>query len=154
MMFCNGTGFAPFHGFIQERAVQHLANPHKKLAPALLFIGCRSPTADALYREELATWAQKGLVDVRYAFSREPDHHEALGCKYVQDRMLLDKEDVGQMWRAGAKVYVCGSPGLVKGIKEATQKLVEERMGNVPQEVVEGFFRGMRNERIAVDVFA
>jgi cytochrome P450/NADPH-cytochrome P450 reductase len=154
MMFCNGTGLAPFHGFCQERAMQLAANPHQKLAPALLFVGCRGPTADALYYDEFAEWVRNGVVDVRYAFSRDPDHHLALGCKYVQDRMLLDKDDVREMWRAGAKVYVCGSPDMVKGVKEVTRRLVEEKMGDVSQETVESFFRGMRNERIAVDVFA
>ena len=154
MMFCNGTGLAPFHGFIQERAVQHAANPHQKLAPAVLFIGCRSPTADALYHDEIENWTKEGVVDVRYAFSREPDHYKALGCRYVQDRMLLDTEDVVSMWRSGARVYVCGSPDLVKGIKEATHQLMKNKMGGVPKEMVEKFFKGMRNERIAVDVFA
>lgn len=154
MMFCNGTGLAPFHGFIQERATQLASNPQQRLAPALLFVGCRSPTADALYYKEFDEWKRKGIVDVRYAYSRDPLHPDAEGCKYVQERMVKDKEDVKKMWRAGAKVFVCGSPGMVEGVKKASRDLVQDRMGFLPPEVVEKFFKDQRNSRIAVDVFA
>jgi cytochrome P450/NADPH-cytochrome P450 reductase len=153
MMFCNGTGLAPFRSFLQERAAQTHANPQRKLAPALLFIGCRSPTGDSLYAKELADWARAGVVDIRYAYSREPDHPDSAGCKYVQDRMLKDKKDVLTFWKAGAKVYLCGSPGMVEGIKSTARALISERC-DAPPEDIEGFFKSMRNERIAVDVFA
>ena len=91
---------------------------------------------------------------MRYAYSREPLHPDAEGCKYVQERMLRDKEDVVKMWRAGAKVFVCGSPAMVEGLKKTTRTLVEERMGDVPRAHVEEYLAGMRSERIAVDVFA
>lgn len=153
LMFCNGTGLAPFHGFIQERAAMLSANPHARLAPALLFIGCRSPTSDALYYSELAQWAELGAVDLRYAYSREPQHTDALGCKYVQDRMWKDRDEVGEMWKAGAKVYLCGGPGMVEGIKATAIKIVEHRTGYTNNEEVEKWFKGLRNERIVVDVF-
>ncbi|KAF2471722.1 fatty acid hydroxylase [Lindgomyces ingoldianus] len=158
IMFCNGTGLAPFRSFVQERATQIASNPHIALAPAILFIGCRAKSADSIYAEDFAQWAKAGAVDIRYAFSREPSHPEAAGCKYVQDRMLRDKKDVFELWDNGAKVFLCGSPGMVEGIKRTARVLVEERRGvmgkDVGEDQVEGFFRSMRNERIAVDVFA
>ncbi|ORY05572.1 fatty acid hydroxylase [Clohesyomyces aquaticus] len=158
MMFCNGTGLAPFHSFVQERAIQIASNPNASLAPAILFIGCRSLCRDALYAEDFAKWEKKGAVDVRYAFSREPEHERSGGCKYVQDRMLKDKKDVVEMWAKGAKVYLCGSPDMVAGIRSAASTIVEERRKKLgaewTKEQIEGFFKGMRNERIAVDVFA
>ncbi|KAK7190825.1 bifunctional P-450/NADPH-P450 reductase [Paraphaeosphaeria sporulosa] len=154
LMFCNGTGLAPFRGFIQERATMLSANPDARLAPALLFIGCRSPTTDALYYSEFAQWAKMGAVDVRYAYSREWGHADAQGCKYVQDRMWKDSNDVSEMWRAGAKVFLCGGPGMVEGIKVSAKRIVENSMGSVDDEEVENWFKGLRNERIVVDVFA
>lgn len=153
IMFCNGTGLAPFRSFVQERATQLESNPHQKLAPALLFFGCRSPLADSLYHDEFEKWAKIGAVNIRYAYSREPDHPDAAGSKYVQDRMLNDKEDVRKYWKMGAKVYVCGSPSMVEGIKKATKVLIEENTNTTPEQM-EKFFSSMRNERIAVDVFA
>ncbi|KAF1993752.1 cytochrome P450 [Amniculicola lignicola CBS 123094] len=154
LMFCNGTGLAPFRGFVQERAVLLASNPHQALAPALLFVGCRSPSADSLYHEEFAQWARAGAVDIRYAYSREPDHPSAAGCKYVQDRMLRDQEDVVRMWEQGAKVYLCGSPGMVEGARKISREIAEEKRSDAIPEQIETFFKRMRNERIAVDVFA
>lgn len=51
IMFCAGTGLAPFRGFIQERAIQIQAG--RKLAPAYIFIGCTHPDKDMLFKEEL-----------------------------------------------------------------------------------------------------
>lgn len=154
MMFCNGTGLAPFHGFIQERVTMLEANPNTQLAPALLFIGCRSPSADALYYSELAQWAKTGAVDLRYAYSREPHHADSRGCKYIQDRMWQDKDDVSEMWRAGAKVFICGSPAMVEGVKSCAKSIVESKMGDVKGEDMDRWFKSLRNERVMVDVFA
>lgn len=154
MMFCNGTGLAPFRGFIQERATMLEANPYTQLAPALLFIGCRSPTADALYHTELAQWVRLGAVDVRYAYSREPHHADAAGCRYVQDRMWNDRYDVSKMWKAGAKVFICGAPDMVNGIKTCANSIVKSKLGDVNEEEVAAWFKSLRNERIVVDVFA
>jgi len=56
IMFCAGTGLAPFRGFVQPHAIQMQASPHSTLAPALLFVGCRSSLKDRLYATELDEW--------------------------------------------------------------------------------------------------
>lgn len=155
LMFGAGTGLAPFRGFIQERAIQLEAG--RKLAPALMFMGCRSETADRLYAEELDAWCKAGAVDVRYAFSK--DSKSSKGCKYVQNRILEDKEDVLRMWRSGAKVFVCGGPEVSTGISDVAKLLLmekrEEHFGEMmTEEQAEEWFRQRRNERYVVDVFA
>ena len=154
LMFGAGTGYAPFRGFIQERAMQLAAG--RTVAPALLFLGCRFSTKDRIYAEELDAWAKAGAVDVRYAFSKEPEKSE--GCKYVQDRMLKDKEDVTKLWRDGAKVFTCGGPDVSSGIGQAAKALLVEnakaRGEGMTDEQVEEWFRQRRNERFVVDVFA
>lgn len=154
LLFGAGTGYAPFRGFLQERAVQNAAG--RILAPALLFLGCRSQTKDRLYADEIDAWIKDGVVDVRYAFSREPENSK--GCKYVQDRMLVDKDDVLRMWRAGAKVFVCGGPEVSTGIGGAAKHLLMESGTNngqvMTEEEVEEWFGERRNERYVVDVFA
>ena len=154
VMFGAGTGLAPFRGFVQERATQLAAG--RNLAPALLFMGCRSSTKDRLYAEEMDAWAKAGAVDVRYAFSQEPENSE--GCKYVQERLLKDKEDVLRLWRAGAKVFTCGGPQVSSRIGDAAKAVLlesaKERGEKMTEEQVEEWFRQRRNERYVVDVFA
>jgi cytochrome P450/NADPH-cytochrome P450 reductase len=154
VMFCAGTGLAPFRGFIQQRVVQ-LTATKAPLAPALLFVGCRSKTKDRLYAEEFDEWTALGAVDVRYAFSRESEASE--GCKYVQDRLLKDGKDIADMWRKGAKVFVCGSPALSNAVGEASKKLLQERWKELGREMTHEmateWLKERRNERFATDVF-
>ncbi|TKA70755.1 hypothetical protein B0A55_08835 [Friedmanniomyces simplex] len=154
IMFGAGTGIAPFRGFIQERA--ELLKAGRKLAPAILFMGCRAASADRLYATELDEWAKAGAVDVRYAFSREASASE--DCKYVQDRMLRDKKVVRELWEAGAKVFTCGSPAVTEGIGAAALQILKEakaEQGEITtDEEAAEWFRKLRNERFVVDVFA
>src|SRR5690606_27686518 len=91
VMVAAGTGLAPFRGFVQERAVQKAAG--RKLGRTLLFVGCRGATRDCLYKEEFEAWERDGVVEMRYAFSREPESERAQGCRYVQDRLRKEKEE-------------------------------------------------------------
>lgn len=79
IMVCAGTGLAPFRGFVQERAAQ--VGSGRKLAPAILIVGCRSPDNDELYREEFDKWEAMGAVKVFRAYSRKP---EASGGKFAR----------------------------------------------------------------------
>ncbi|KAE9973469.1 hypothetical protein EG327_009087 [Venturia inaequalis] len=158
LMFAAGTGVAPFRGFLQERAVFQSLHSELKLAKAVLFIGCRSQTKDRLFASEIDAWIRDGIVDVRYAFSREPRNSE--DCKYVPDRMKRDRELLREMWKRGAKVYVCGSRDFDISVGEAARAItVEKRIedglgvkGTVEKEV-EDWFAGVACERIANDVF-
>jgi cytochrome P450/NADPH-cytochrome P450 reductase len=102
IMICAGTGFAPFRGFIQERAEQ--AQAGRSVGRALLFFGCDHPDVDYLYRHELAGWQSAGIVEVRPAFSHAPDGE----VKFVQDRIWQDRTEAAELFRQGAIVYVCG----------------------------------------------
>jgi cytochrome P450 / NADPH-cytochrome P450 reductase len=159
IMFAAGTGLAPFRGFLEERAVklQAAGNGALTLPPALLFVGCRSATKDRLYAEEIDEWARQGAADVRYALSQEPKNPIASSCKYVQDRMLKDKEDIVKLWEQGAKVFLCGSPGLVESVGKAARDIFKERAVvkglSVGDEEVEKWFSERRNVRFVADVF-
>lgn len=148
-----GTGLAPFRGFIQERAAMVAAG--RQLAPALLFIGCREPGRDDLYADELAQWEKDGAVKVRRAYSRKPE--AAGGCKYVQDALLAAEEEVMQLWRDGAKLYICGSRAVGEGVKNAIVELAKKEAKKEGREVTEDqaekWWEGLRNTRYATDVF-
>lgn len=147
-----GTGIAPFRGFIQERAA--MLGAGRTLAPALLFIGCRDES-DALYEDELKRWETMGAVEVRRAYSRAPDKTD--GCKYVQDRLYHDRKDIYKLWKDGAKVYICGSRDVGKGVEDVCIRLVLESWNkegrHADEEEGRKWWEGIRNERYATDVF-
>lgn len=66
IMICAGTGIAPFRGFVEERAVKIGAG--QKLAPAVLFVGCKNKDHDRLYAEQFEKWEKLGVVEMFYAF--------------------------------------------------------------------------------------
>lgn len=126
LMFSAGTGLAPFRGFVEQRAAMLEQNPSLELAPALLFVGCRGSTGDRLYADELSAWQKLGAVDVRYAFSQEPNHELAAGCKHVGDRIAKDMDDVRKLWQEGAKVYICGGRRVQNSVEAAVTKIFDE----------------------------
>lgn len=151
--FC--VGLAPFRGFIQERAAQIAAG--RSLAPALLFYGCRDPSKDFLYSDLLSRWEKLGAISVRPAFSRASEQSE--GCKHVQDRLYHDRKEVVELWDAGAKLFVCGSRGVGKGVEDVCLKIArevkkKETGEDADEERLAKWFAGLRNERFATDVFA
>ncbi|WP_030434831.1 bifunctional cytochrome P450/NADPH--P450 reductase [Actinoplanes subtropicus] len=107
VMICAGTGLAPFRGFLQDRALraqQQQAEP----ARALLFFGCDAPDVDLLYPDELRAWQEQGIVSIRAAFSEAPEDGPDGPVRFVQDRLWADRDDVADLVRRGATVYVCG----------------------------------------------
>lgn len=154
VMLANGSGLAPFRGFVQERATL-IHEGGKQLAPAVLFVGCRCAAKDQLYADEFNTWAKMGAVDVRWVFSRDSAAQE--GCRYVQDRFSKDHDEIGKLWESGARFYICGSKSLAEGVGAVTKTLFLEaakRQGKeVTEEEIVDFVRSLRNERFVTDIF-
>lgn len=154
VMIATGSGLAPFRGFVQERAA--MLGAGRKLAPAMLYFGCRDPEHDDIYREELDQWQAMGAVDVRRSYSRKPEASD--GCKYAQDHLWKDRTEVGALWDEGAKVYVCGSRGVAEAVRETAIKMYQdgakERHGK-DLSVAEATekFDACKYERFATDVF-
>lgn len=154
VMLCAGSGIAPFRGFVQERAIL-IKEGNRQLAPALLYVGCRSPDLDCLYKEEMEEWAQLGAVDVRYTFSQKPDPNT--GCKYVGERLFQDKVDILKMWDSGACFYVCGAGAFARGVSAAVSQILKEgaesnENGSTNLGFAE-FIHRMRNKRFLIDIF-
>ena len=119
IMISAGTGLAPFRGFVQERAAQVAAD--RKVAPALLFHGCRAREEDAIHADELEEWEKAGAVEVLRAFSRRPE--DAEGCKYVQDRVWKERERVRELFKGGARMYVCGTGDVGKAVLRTVKEV-------------------------------
>lgn len=129
IMICAGTGFAPFRGFLQERAMQVQAG--REVAKSLLFFGCDHPEVDLLYREELERWTELGLVDVRTAFSAQPEDDVA----FVQERVWRDRAEVAALFRAGAVVYLCGDGrSMAPAVRSTLARIYAEATGASDEE--------------------
>lgn len=148
IMVAAGTGIAPFRGFVQERACQ--AKAGRKLAPALLFLGCRTPD-DVPHSQELADWVAAGTVDLRLACSQDPT--KSNGARYVQERMRNDIADVRRLFDNGAKIYICGSGRVANGVKDTVINSWMERHPQKSREEADDWFTGLRNERFTSDIF-
>ncbi|KAL0949758.1 hypothetical protein HGRIS_009796 [Hohenbuehelia grisea] len=149
IMFCAGSGLAPMRGFIQERAVQKESG--RNVGPALLFFGCRGPADDYLYADsDLARWVKLGVVDVRPAFSKSPANSK--DCKYIQDRVWHDREDVVQAYRAGAKLFACGSGAIAKEVKQKLIAIIQANDG-IDEIQAAAKFDVLVEGRFATDVF-
>jgi cytochrome P450/NADPH-cytochrome P450 reductase len=150
-MVCAGTGLAPFHGFLQDRALaaqEHEVTP----APALLFFGCDHPDVDYLYRDELAHWAEQGIVQVRPAFSAAP----ADGVTFVQDRLWADRADVVDLVKDGAVFFVCGDGRrMAPAVYDTCTRIFIEATGATAEQA-EAWLTAMQRERgrYVADVFA
>ena len=154
IMFCAGTGLAPFRGFVQERAMQIQAG--RKLAPAYLFIGCAHPQKDTLFNDELKQWRKDGVVEVFYAYSKAKE--QSKGCRHVQDRLWEEREAMTKVFDTGAKLYVCGSSMVGEGVSAMTKKIYEEAADAAGKprtdEQIEEWFQRIKADRYASDVFA
>ncbi|KAI0113523.1 bifunctional P-450:NADPH-P450 reductase [Nemania sp. FL0031] len=148
-----GTGISPFRGFIRERA--EMISAGRKLAPALLLVGCRRPGRDDLYAEEFAAWEAAGAVTVKRAYSRATE--QSNGAKYVQDLIPTHKDEVLPLWNQNARLYICGSRAIGEGVKAEVVKMIVNRQKEVGSESTEEkakeWWEGLRNVRYATDVF-
>lgn len=150
IMVCAGTGLAPFHGFLQERARQ--AQSGRSVGKALLFFGCDHPDVDFLYKDELAEWEAAGVVSVRTAFFKQPQGDVA----FVQHRLWQDRADVAELFQQGATVYVCGDGRhMAPAVRETFVRIYQEAMGKTAEEAERWAERVERETgRYVSDVFA
>ncbi|KAI1473366.1 bifunctional P-450:NADPH-P450 reductase [Daldinia eschscholtzii] len=153
ILIAAGSGIAPFRGFIQHRAV--MIKSGRKLAPAVLYHGCREPGKDDIYSAEFIEWEKAGAVTIKRAFSRTPEKSD--GSKYVQDIVWADRLQFLQLWREGAQLYICGSRKVSQGIEKVIKNIRQEESqlnGEIlSDEEAKKWWDELRNIRYATDVF-
>jgi hypothetical protein len=69
-----------------------------------------------------------------------------------RDRIYHDREDLTPVFKAGGKIYICGSPALAEGVKKVMVKIWCERKDE-SEEVGWKWLQGLGKERFATDVF-
>jgi cytochrome P450 / NADPH-cytochrome P450 reductase len=129
IMIGPGTGFAPFRGFLQERAMQQKAG--QQIGTSLTFFGCQHPDVDYLYREELETFEKDGVTKLYTAFSRLDPQKKV----YVMDKIYEHRDEVWQLLQEGAIVYICGDTvHMVPGVYKTFARIYQEKTGKSEQE--------------------
>lgn len=98
MMIGAGTGVAPFIGFMQQRSQQ------EEVGQNVLFFGETHRDSSFLFEEQLLEWQQQDKLVLFTAFSRDQAEKQ-----YIQDVLLQQKDQVIDLIRAGAVIYICGS---------------------------------------------
>ncbi|KAH6799268.1 Flavodoxin family protein [Perilla frutescens var. frutescens] len=124
-----GTGCAPIHGFVEERAIQSKTVP---TAPVIFFFGCRNEKDDFLYRDFWLSHAQKNGVlsedkggGFYVAFSREQPQKV-----YVQHKMREQSTKIWSLLSQGAAVYVAGSANkMPSDVLSAFEEIVSMETG-------------------------
>ncbi|WP_417310811.1 flavodoxin domain-containing protein, partial [Devosia sp.] len=117
VMIGNGTGIAPFVGFIWS---------NRKRRPMHLYWGGRNPDSDFLYGNTLATCLEDHRLATRsLAFSRSQ------GPTYVQDRVREDGDRLRALAAAGAQFLICGSREMAEGVKDALDLVLGPAGGSV-----------------------
>ncbi|BEI92453.1 uncharacterized protein CcaverHIS019_0500810 [Cutaneotrichosporon cavernicola] len=159
VLFAAGSGVAPFIGFIAERAIMAAAG--RKVGRTVLYYGTRTPT-DIVRKDKFARWVKDGFLEFRPVLSRS-DVKEVEGlpgvtllpeAKYVQDRVWADKEDMAELYDAGAQYYTCGSGRrLGNDLKQTLVKIIAEKRPEGDDETVESIMERLARERYRTDVF-
>ncbi|KAK3986871.1 cytochrome P450 [Cladorrhinum sp. PSN332] len=152
IMVAAGTGIAPMRAFLQERAAISEARGKDSLGPAVFYYGCRDFEQDYLYKDQLAEWEKQGVAKVRPAFSKRP---EAGGHKgHVDELIWEDREELKGLFKAGARILVCGSAArLGKSTAEVCLKIYEEEHPELGREGAEKWLTKMKEERYVSDIF-
>ena len=137
IMIGPGTGIAPFRAFLEERAATGAVGRN------WLFFGDQHADTDFLYREEIESWLNCGLLTrLETAFSR--DQAEKI---YVQHRMLEYANDLWSWLEEGAHVYVCGDASRMARDVDAALLRVVETAGNMSSEDAAAYVQKLRASR-------
>ena len=117
VMIGNGTGIAPFAGFIRS---------NRKRQPMHLYWGGRNRNSDFLYGDALAACLTDHRLETRsIAFSRSG------GGEYVQDRVREDGDRLRALAQSGAQFLICGSREMADGVRDALNAVLGPIGGGV-----------------------
>lgn len=149
-----GSGLAPLLGFLEGASRAKAASSAAGTHPThLLFYGCQGPSHDYLYREQLESWEQEGLVQLFPAFSREAD---ADTPRYVQDAVRAHGQEIAAALDAGGRVLVCGNADrLGVSVRDAIVDVLAAEHGLTPEQA-RSRFEAMEHDEgtFVADLFA
>ncbi|KAG2526488.1 hypothetical protein BBO99_00004097 [Phytophthora kernoviae] len=116
MLISAGTGIAPFRAFLQDLEHERDTSEHGRRL-AYLFYGCRNPSTDFLYAEELLQARGNGVLDqLNVVFSGDSSKPK----RYVQDALINESDLVARhLMQDEGYIFVCGSLAMGRAVKKA-----------------------------------
>ena len=82
---------------------------------------------------------------------------DSKGCRYVQDRLWEEREEVIKVFNEAAALYVCGSSMVGEGAANIAKRIYQEAAEALGKsktnDEVETWFAGIKSDRYASDVF-
>ena len=130
-----GTGVAPFLAFMQQRVSQGSHGNN------WLFFGERHKEYDFFYESYWQELAQKGVLRLDCAFSR--DTNEKV---YVQHKLWAQRESIWKWLQEGAVFYVCGDIScMAKDVDKCLREIVQEQLKT--DEATKAYIKMLRLEK-------
>lgn len=162
VLFAAGSGFAPFRGFIQERALQ--AEAGRKVGKTVLYYGTRTEE-EMVHKDDLCKWVKAGVLDLRPVLSRQKetslqtfsdagkDITVPAESKYVQHRVWNERDSIRTLFEEGALFYTCGSGAkLGNDLKKTLVDIIKESKGYDDDKARE-VYEKLAKDRYKTDVF-
>ncbi len=160
VMFAGGTGLAPFLSLIEARAAQNGGENW-------LFFGTRTPQ-DLYAQESLETWAARGQLKLRVAFSRADVGVELVDGRFTFppssrgyiDGLMLLPENAQRLYHLlqsraegglGAIVYVCGHVDFARTVTDAIKQTLAQYGGAAQAQQL--LYRLVGEDRYLMEVF-
>ena len=139
-----GTGIAPFRAFLQERQYR------KANGKNWLFFGDRNAATDYIYRDELESFQDSGLLTrLDLAFSRDQD-----AKIYVQDRMLEQGAELFLWLEQGGYFFVCGDAyRMAKDVDQALHAVIAGHGNFSEQQAIDYVNQLKKDKRYVRDVY-
>jgi sulfite reductase (NADPH) flavoprotein alpha-component len=139
-----GTGIAPFRAFLQERQYR------KAIGKNWLFFGDRNSATDFIYRDELLSLQQDGVLSrLDLAFSRDQDEKI-----YVQDRMREYGAELFTWLEEGGYFFVCGDAyHMAKDVDKALLDVIAEHGKLSEQQAIDYVNQLKKTKRYVRDVY-
>ncbi|KAL2836684.1 hypothetical protein BJY01DRAFT_221740 [Aspergillus pseudoustus] len=146
IMIANGSGIAPFLGFLQHRLRK--LEIEGGVGKMFLFYGCRDE-ASHLYKDELCRMhgAFSGQLRLITAYSRK-------GEGYIQDQVRSRREEIrGMLCDEKANVYICGLVNMAGTVREELLNTMQKKEGWTDAEARDFESTQMRMRKWQLDVW-
>jgi sulfite reductase alpha subunit-like flavoprotein len=154
-----GTGIAPFMGFLEHRKALKTTATDPSITPGDVdvFFGCRHSNHDWLYRDELKSFEDEGVISKLYtAFSRTTTTKK----EYVQDIMKnnpdCSKRLVDTIVHNKGSVFICGDGNhMARDVQQALADIIGPHLEGSSAEAGKAYIEEMKvNGRFVLDIWS